>query len=135
MLVKCSSCKREFDLPADKFRLGNISFLCPNCKNAGNMLSKGELEFAASELPLLIHNYRLRHSEREVIKMLDMTAEMVNRGVIKQTPEGIGQLWAEIFKRSPEIERHIQEFISTLWQETLQETLEGKKQNKGLREE
>ena len=131
MLVKCDSCKLEFDLPADKFRLGNNRFRCPNCKNAGNMLSKGELEFAASELPLLIHNYRLRNSEREVIKMLDMTAEMVNRGVIKQTPEGIGQLWTEIFKRSPEIERHIQEFISTLWQETL----EGKKQNKGPLEE
>ena len=121
MLVKCDSCKREFDLPADKFHLEDSRFFCPECRKSGNKLSARELEFTASEFQSLIKSHHLRNSEREISKMLDMTAEMIKRGVIKQTPEGIGQLWAEIFKRSPELEPHLQKFISALWRQTLEE--------------
>jgi hypothetical protein len=80
-------------------------------------------------MDLMIKNYRMEDSADAMEKLFGLTQQMIERGVVEESPEGVQKAWDAIFEQRPELKAHFEKFTSVLFDETMREIESGEKPN------
>lgn len=151
MKVKCETCQKEVEIP-DRQVDAEGSFFCSQlCEDMAkqNLLraifgepevvknmkvnipvpTVEELEFLEDEISLIVKNHRMEDSADAMEKLFEFTQQMIDRGIVDESPEGVQRAWDMIFEQRPELKEHFKKFTSVLFDEVVKEKEHGERQH------
>lgn len=145
MKMKCEICGKETEIPDDKYDPDNDLFCSQACEEIAteNLVRSifgvpevdlkqtkkedpgptlEELEFLQDEMALMVKNHRLEKSYDAMNRLFVLTHEMIERGIVEESPEGIQKAWDAIFENEPEMKVHYEKFVAVFFEESLKKT-------------